>query len=62
MQHISAYRHRAVTPDTTTKQPPWRCRFLMDAAMVKKSEKKPEYKDTVTSPFLNKPHVNKIED
>lgn len=34
----------------------------LDAAMVKKSEKKPEYKDTVTSPFLNKPHVNKIED
>ena len=34
----------------------------LDAAMVKKSEKKPEYKDTVASPFLNKPHVNKIEE
>lgn len=34
----------------------------LDAAMARKVEKKPEYKDTIASPFLNKPHVNKIDD
>jgi lipid-binding SYLF domain-containing protein len=34
----------------------------LEAAMVKKVEKKIEYKDTIANPFLNKPYVNKIED
>ena len=33
----------------------------LDAAMTRKVEKKPEYKDTIANPFLNKPHVNQID-
>jgi lipid-binding SYLF domain-containing protein len=33
----------------------------LNAAMVRKVEKKIEYKDTIANTFLNKPHVNKID-